>query len=141
MDEEQPDYLAVAFDVHAPTFRHIMYEAYKGTRKGMPEELREQVPVMKELLRAMGISIYEQAGLEADDILGTVGTINFDYRSLYLHFECGVLLYKTQSVMKIKEDFMNILSVCQEITLEDTKNVKWTSRVIRSILRLIAPLI
>ena len=72
LDEEQPDYLAVAFDVHAPTFRHIMYEAYKGTRKGMPEELREQVPVMKELLRAMGISIYEQAGLEADDILGTL---------------------------------------------------------------------
>ena len=64
LDEEQPDYLAVAFDVHAPTFRHIMYEAYKGTRKGMPEELREQVPVMKELLQAMGISIYEQAGLE-----------------------------------------------------------------------------
>ncbi len=72
LEEEQPDYLAVAFDVHAPTFRHLMYEAYKGTRKGMPEELREQVPVMKELLRAMGISIYEQAGLEADDILGTL---------------------------------------------------------------------
>lgn len=72
LEEEQPEYLAVAFDVHGPTFRHLMYDAYKGTRKGMPEELREQVPVMKELLRAMGISIYEQAGLEADDILGTL---------------------------------------------------------------------
>lgn len=72
LEEEQPDYLAVAFDVHAPTFRHLMYADYKGTRKGMPDELREQVPVMKELLRAMDISIYEQAGLEADDILGTL---------------------------------------------------------------------
>ncbi len=72
LEEEHPDYLAVAFDVHAPTFRHQMYEAYKGTRKPMPEELREQVPVMKEVLRAMGITIMEQAGLEADDILGTL---------------------------------------------------------------------
>jgi len=72
LEEEQPEYLAVAFDVHGPTFRHMMYEAYKGTRKGMPDELREQVPVMKELLQAMGVSIYEQSGLEADDILGTL---------------------------------------------------------------------
>lgn len=72
LEEEHPDYLAVAFDVHAPTFRHQMYEAYKGTRKPMPEELREQVPVMKEVLQAMGITIMEQAGLEADDILGTL---------------------------------------------------------------------
>lgn len=72
LEEEKPDYLAVAFDVHAPTFRHQMYEAYKGTRKPMPEELREQVPVMKDVLKAMGIVIVEQAGLEADDILGTL---------------------------------------------------------------------
>ncbi len=72
LEEEHPDYLAVAFDVHAPTFRHEMYEGYKGTRKPMPEELREQVPVMKEVLQAMGITIMEQAGLEADDILGTL---------------------------------------------------------------------
>ncbi|MDE7253541.1 MAG: DNA polymerase I [Acetatifactor sp.] len=72
LEEEKPDYLAVAFDVHAPTFRHEMYEAYKGTRKPMPEELREQVPVMKDVLRAMNIVIVEQAGLEADDILGTL---------------------------------------------------------------------
>ena len=72
LDEESPDYLTVAFDVKAPTFRHEMYEAYKGTRKPMPEELREQVPVMKEVLQAMGIRIIEQAGYEADDLLGTL---------------------------------------------------------------------
>lgn len=72
LEEEKPDYLAVAFDVHAKTFRHEMFEQYKGTRKPMPEELREQVPVMKEVLKAMGIVIMEQAGLEADDILGTL---------------------------------------------------------------------
>ena len=72
LEEEKPEYLAVAFDVHAPTFRHKMYEAYKGTRKPMPEELSEQVPVMKETLKAMHITIMEQAGLEADDILGTL---------------------------------------------------------------------
>ncbi|MBR1854777.1 MAG: DNA polymerase I [Lachnospiraceae bacterium] len=72
LEEEKPDYLAVAFDVHAPTFRHEMYDAYKGTRKPMPEELREQVPVMKDVLKAMHVVIVEQAGLEADDILGTL---------------------------------------------------------------------
>lgn len=72
LEEEKPEYLVVAFDVHAPTFRHEMYDAYKGTRKPMPEELREQVPVMKDVLRAMNIVIVEQAGLEADDILGTL---------------------------------------------------------------------
>lgn len=71
IDEEAPDYLAVAFDVKAPTFRHELYKEYKGTRKSMPDELREQVPVMKEMLQAMGILIMEKPGLEADDILGT----------------------------------------------------------------------
>lgn len=72
LEEEQPDYLMVAFDVHAKTFRHELFEAYKGTRKPMPTELREQIPVLKELLAAMGIHILEQAGFEADDILGTI---------------------------------------------------------------------
>ncbi len=70
IEDEKPDYLAVAFDVKAPTFRHSLYDAYKGTRKGMPEELHEQVPVMKEVLQAMEITTVEQAGLEADDLLG-----------------------------------------------------------------------
>lgn len=72
LEEEQPDYLTVAFDVHAPTFRHEIYQEYKGTRKPMPQELREQVPVMKQILTAMGICIMEKPGLEADDILGTL---------------------------------------------------------------------
>ena len=72
LDEEKADYLTVAFDVHAPTFRHEAYKEYKGTRKPMPEELREQVPLVKKVLRSMGIQIREQAGLEADDILGTL---------------------------------------------------------------------
>lgn len=72
LEEEKPEYLTVAFDVHAPTFRHKMYEQYKGTRKPMAEELREQVPVIKEVLASMGIRTIECAGLEADDILGTL---------------------------------------------------------------------
>ena len=72
LEEEKPEYLTVAFDVHAPTFRHEMYADYKGTRKPMMEELRQQVPVMKEVLQAMGVKIIEQAGLEADDLLGTI---------------------------------------------------------------------
>ena len=72
LEEEKPDFLAVAFDVHAKTFRHQMYEPYKGTRKPMPEELREQVPLIKEVLRAMHIEILEKEGFEADDVLGTL---------------------------------------------------------------------
>lgn len=72
LEEENPTHLTVAFDVHAPTFRHKMYEAYKGTRKPMAEELRQQVPVMKQVLQAMGIHIVEKEGLEADDVIGTL---------------------------------------------------------------------
>ena len=75
LDEEQPDYLAVAFDLHAPTFRHRTFDGYKGTRKGMPEELREQIPLLKEVLQAMHIPIFEQEGFEADDILGTLSAL------------------------------------------------------------------
>ncbi len=72
LEEEKPDYLAVAFDTHHPTFRHEIFTEYKGTRKGMPEELRQQVPVMKEVLKAMKITVIEKPGFEADDILGTL---------------------------------------------------------------------
>lgn len=72
LDEEQPEYLTVTFDVHAPTFRHEMYPEYKGTRKPMAEELRQQVPVIKEVLQAMNIATIEKEGLEADDLLGTI---------------------------------------------------------------------
>lgn len=72
LEEEKPDYLTVAFDVHAPTFRHKMFEEYKGTRKPMADELRQQVPLIKEMLKAMGITIVEKEGYEADDIIGTL---------------------------------------------------------------------
>ena len=72
LEEEKPEYLTVAFDVHAPTFRHKMYAEYKGTRKPMAEELRQQVPVIKEVLHAMGVKTMECAGLEADDLIGTL---------------------------------------------------------------------
>lgn len=72
LNEENPQYLTVAFDLHAPTFRHEMYKEYKGTRKPMPEELREQVPMIKEVLQAMGVQIVSKEGLEADDIMGTI---------------------------------------------------------------------
>ena len=72
LDEEKPDYFAVAFDLKAPTFRHKMYEQYKGTRKPMQEELRQQVPVIKEMLEAMQVPLMMLEGYEADDLLGTV---------------------------------------------------------------------
>ena len=75
LEEEKPNYLAVAFDVKAPTFRHEMYEGYKGTRKPMADELRQQVPVMKEMLTKMGVPIVELPGYEADDLLGTISVM------------------------------------------------------------------
>ncbi len=73
--EEQPDAVAVAFDLHGPTFRHLKYDGYKATRHGMPEELAQQMPIMKDVLRAMNIPIYACQGWEADDVIGTVGRI------------------------------------------------------------------
>ena len=72
LDEEQADYLAVAFDLHAPTFRHEKYPEYKGNRSPMPDELREQVPLIREVLKAMTVPTLSMEGFEADDILGTV---------------------------------------------------------------------
>lgn len=72
IDEEKPDYITVAFDLSEPTFRHKAYEAYKGTRKPMAPELKQQVPLIKELLRTMNITVIEKAGYEADDIIGTI---------------------------------------------------------------------
>ena len=72
MDSIKPEYMAVAFDLKAPTFRHKMYSEYKGTRKGMPDELAAQLPLIKEVLSAMNIQIIEREGYEADDILGTL---------------------------------------------------------------------
>ena len=72
-NEEAPDALCVAFDLHGPTFRHEKYDQYKATRHGMPDELAQQMPVMKDVLRAMNIPIFACQGWEADDVIGTVG--------------------------------------------------------------------
>ncbi len=97
--EEQPDAVCVAFDLHGPTFRHLRYDGYKATRHGMPEELRQQMPVMKDVLRAMNIPIYECQGWEADDVIGTVGKIcsNNDW-------ECVVVTGDRDSLQLIDEN-------------------------------------
>ena len=71
---ESPTHIVAAFDVHAPTFRHLKYDGYKAKRRPMPEELRAQVPAMKELLQEMGVAVVEKAGFEADDIIGTLAS-------------------------------------------------------------------
>ncbi len=78
LDEEKPDALAVAFDRKAPTFRHQMFEGYKATRKPMPEDLAVQMPILKDVLGAMNVPIYELDGWEADDILGTISAKDTD---------------------------------------------------------------
>ena len=72
LTETMPDAVAIAFDRKEPTFRHLMYNGYKATRHGMPEELAQQMPVLKELLRDLGYRLIEESGWEADDILGTL---------------------------------------------------------------------
>ncbi len=72
IEETNPEYMVVAFDLKAPTARHKLYEGYKANRKGMPEELAEQMPIIKEILTAMNIDIVEKEGYEADDVLGTL---------------------------------------------------------------------
>ena len=97
--EEQPEAVCVAFDLHGPTFRHLKYDGYKATRHGMPEELAMQMPVMKDVLRAMNIPIYECQGWEADDVIGTVGKIcsNNDW-------ECVVVTGDRDSLQLIDEN-------------------------------------
>ena len=92
LDEEKPEYLTVTFDVHAPTFRHRMVDAYKGTRKPMDEELRQQVPMIKEMLTAMGIKIVEKEGYEADDILGTL-SVRAEKAGMDVAIISGLLMY------------------------------------------------
>ena len=97
--EEQPDAVCVAFDLHGPTFRHIKYEGYKATRHGMPEELAQQMPVMKQVLRAMNIPIYECQGWEADDVIGTVGRICSNNE-----WECVIVTGDRDSLQLIDEN-------------------------------------
>lgn len=80
LTENKVDYLAVAFDLKAPTFRHLMCDFYKATRKGMPDELASQMPLLKEMLKLMNVTILEQSGFEADDIIGSLSK-KFDVKS------------------------------------------------------------
>ncbi len=84
LDERKPDHVAVAFDRKAPTFRHLSYDGYKANRKGMPEELAEQLPYAKEAMRLLGLKILETDGFEADDILGTCAFLPEDDTRVYI---------------------------------------------------------
>ena len=97
--EEQPDAVCVAFDLHGPTFRHLRYDGYKATRHGMPEELAQQMPIMKQILNAMNIPIYECQGWEADDVIGTVGKICSNNE-----WECVVVTGDRDSLQLIDEN-------------------------------------
>ncbi len=97
--EEQPEAVCVAFDLHSPTFRHLKYDGYKATRHGMPEELAQQMPVMKQVLKAMNIPIYECQGWEADDVIGTVGRICSNNE-----WECVVVTGDRDSLQLIDEN-------------------------------------
>ena len=111
LTEEKPDYLAVAFDLHAPTFRHEMYADYKGTRKPMPEDLRPQIPLLKELLAAMEICIVEKEGWEADDVIGTIAKstdvdtiiVTGDRDALQLVSDDTTLLLTRKGISEIEE--------------------------------------
>ena len=97
--DEQPEAVCVAFDLHGPTFRHLRYDGYKATRKGMPEELAVQMPIMKDVLRAMNIPIYESQGWEADDVIGTVGRICSEQG-----WECVIVTGDRDSLQLIDEN-------------------------------------
>ena len=97
--EEQPEAVCVAFDLHGPTFRHLQYDGYKATRHAMPEELSMQMPVMKDVLRAMNIPIYECQGWEADDVIGTVGRICSNNE-----WECVIVTGDRDSLQLIDEN-------------------------------------
>ncbi len=99
MKEEQPDHIAVAFDLKAPTFRHKMYDGYKANRHGMPDELAQQMPVIKRLLSAMGIAIVEKEGFEADDIIGTLSRAAAD-----LGEKCVIMTGDRDSFQLINEN-------------------------------------
>ena len=75
-----------------------------------------------------------------DGEYGVVGSINLDYRSLYLHFESAVWLYRTNSIAQLLEDYRKCLELCEEVTLQDVRSVKWYQRLMRSVLRVFAPL-
>ena len=121
--EEQPEAICVAFDVHAPTFRHLQYDGYKATRHPMPEELVMQMPVMKQVLSAMNIPIYECEGWEADDVIGTVGRVCSEQ-----NWDCVVVTGDRDSLQLIN-DHVNVKLVIAKpgqttATLYDTEKFR-----------------
>ncbi len=119
VDSEHPDALAVAFDVHGPTFRHKCYDGYKAQRKGMPEELAAQVPVLKELLDVLQIRRYECPGYEADDILGTAGRVCEE-----TGWECEIVTGDKDSFQLIT-DSTHVIHIKSRMGQTETKDYTW----------------
>ena len=123
LDEQKPDAVCVSFDRKEPTFRHWAYDGYKAQRKGMPEELAAQMPVLKETLDAMGIRRYELSGYEADDILGTVSVICADKG-----WDCVVVTGDKDSLQLITDT----TTVCNVKTrMGQTETINYTPEVFR----------
>ena len=123
ISDYKPKYIAVAFDMRAPTFRHKMYDGYKAARKGMPDDLAVQMPLLKDMLRAMNICIVEQEGVEADDIIGTMakrhGTdtmiVTGDKDSLQLIDDTTTVLLTKRGISETA--LMNITTLAEEFGL------------------------
>ena len=123
LDEQTPDAVCVCFDMKAPTFRHKAYEGYKAQRKGMPEELAAQMPVLKETLDAMGIRRYEQEGYEADDILGTASRVCAE-----AGWDCVVVTGDKDSLQLITDS----TTVCNvKSRMGQTETIHYTPEVFR----------
>ena len=122
IQEHTPDYIAVAFDRKEPTFRHKLYADYKGTRKGMPQELAMQMPILKKMLEAMNIRILEQAGIEADDIIGVI-TKRFKDHTIILSGDKDnlQLIDDTTSVWLTKKGLSDLQKVDEKVLLEEYK--------------------
>jgi len=123
LDEQKPDALCVSFDRREPTFRHKAYDGYKAQRKGMPEELQQQMPLLKETLDAMGIRRYELSGYEADDILGTVSV-----KCAEKGWDCVVVTGDKDSLQLITDT----TTVCNVKTrMGATETINYTPEVFR----------
>lgn len=116
---------------------------------GIPDKkiVNELTKSYYEILLESGVRIYEYTpgfihakNFVVDDLYATVGTVNLDYRSLYLHFECGVWMYNTDTILDVKKDFLETLKLCEEITLDDCEKISSTRKLFRAILRFFAPL-
>ena len=122
IQEYSPEYIAVAFDRKEPTFRHKLYKDYKGTRKGMPDELASQMPILKKILHAMNIKILEQAGIEADDIIGIIAK-RFKEETIILTGDRDnlQLIDDTTSVWLTKKGLSDLQKVDEKVLMDEFK--------------------